>query len=93
MLISQIKKKPYASLVYGNFAKGFPPTMIQLGTKEILLSDSVNLYRALDQASIPFRWNIYDGMPHVFQVSLNNSTESTLVISKTIEFIKGYLNY
>ena len=44
------QKNPYVSPVYGNFTKGFPPTMIQVGTKEILLSDSVNLYRSLDQA-------------------------------------------
>lgn len=34
---------PYASPVYGNFIKGFPPTLIQVGTKEILLSDSIRL--------------------------------------------------
>jgi epsilon-lactone hydrolase len=28
---------PYASPIYANFSKGFPPTLIQAGTKEILL--------------------------------------------------------
>jgi hypothetical protein len=31
---------PYASPVYGNFSKGFPPTLIEVGTKEVRLSDS-----------------------------------------------------
>ena len=34
------QRTPYASPIYGNFSKGFPPTLIQVGTKEILLSDS-----------------------------------------------------
>jgi len=34
------QKHPYVSPVYGDFSKGFPPTLIQGGTKEILLSAS-----------------------------------------------------
>lgn len=40
------QKHPYASPVYGDFSKGFPPTIIQGGTKEILLSGFVRLYQA-----------------------------------------------
>jgi epsilon-lactone hydrolase len=53
------QKNPYVSPVYGNFSRGFPPTLIQGGTKEILLSDSVRLYQALDQAGIPVKLDIY----------------------------------
>lgn len=87
------QKNPYVSPVYGNFSKGFPPTLIQVGTKEILLSDSVRLYQSLDQAGVPVKLDVYEGMPHVFQTSLYNTTESTLAISKTNEFLKEYLNY
>jgi acetyl esterase/lipase len=87
------QKKPYVSPVYGNFTKGFPPTMIQVGTKEIILSDSVRLYQSLDQADIPVKLDVYEGMPHVFQTILNNTTESDLAISKTIKFLREYLNY
>lgn len=31
---------PYASPVYGNFSKRFSPTLIEVGTKEVALSDS-----------------------------------------------------
>jgi hypothetical protein len=31
---------PYASPVYGNFSKGFLTTLIEVGTKEVRLSDS-----------------------------------------------------
>lgn len=45
------KKNPYVSPVYGDFKKGFPPTLIQGGTKEIPLSGFVRLCQALDTAS------------------------------------------
>src|SRR5919112_4314742 len=88
---SSDQKNPYVSPVYGNFSSGFPPTLIQCGTKEVLLSDSVRLYQALDQAGIPVKLDIYEGMPHVFQTTLYKTPESTLAISKTVEFLKKYL--
>jgi epsilon-lactone hydrolase len=87
------QKNPYVSPVYGNFSKGFPPTLIQVGTKEILLSDSVRLYQALDQANIPVKLDVYEGLPHVFQTTLYKTPESSLAILKTSEFLKEYLNH
>jgi epsilon-lactone hydrolase len=87
------QKNPYASPVYGDFSSGFPPTLIQGGTKEMLLSDFVRLYQALDQASIPVKLDIYEGMPHVFQTFLQNTTESNIAISKTSDFLREYLGY
>jgi monoterpene epsilon-lactone hydrolase len=87
------QKNPYVSPVYGNFSKGFPPTLIQGGTKEVLLSDFVRLYQALDQAGIPVKLDIYEGMPHVFQTFFHNTTESNIAISKTNDFLMEYLNY
>jgi monoterpene epsilon-lactone hydrolase len=87
------QKNPYVSPVYGNFSSGFPPTLIQGGTKEMLLSDFVRLYQALDQAGIPVKLDIYEGMPHAFQASFQNTTESDLAISKTSNFLREYLGY
>jgi epsilon-lactone hydrolase len=86
------QRNPYASPVYANFSEGYIPTLIQGGTKEILLSDFVRLYQALDQNGIPVRLDIYEGMPHVFQTSLYNTTESNVAILKTNAFLKEYLN-
>ena len=60
------QKNPYASPVYGDFTKGYPPTLIQGGTKEILLSDMVRLHRAIRAAGGDSRLEIYEGMPHGF---------------------------
>lgn len=85
------QENPYASPVYGNFTKGFPPTLIQLGTKEILLSDSVRLYQALEQTDVPVKLDIYEGMPHVFQGYMFNTPESNLAINKMSNFLNEYL--
>jgi epsilon-lactone hydrolase len=87
------QKIPYVSPVYGNFTDGYSPTLIQVGTKEILLSDAVRLYQALDQADIPVKLDIYEGMPHVFQTTLYKTPESSLAILKTSEFLKEFLNH
>jgi len=85
------KEHPYVSPVYGNFSKGFSPTLIQGGTKDILLSDFVRLYQAIDQAGIPVKLDIYEGMPHDFQYVLLGTPESNIAISKTNDFLKEYL--
>jgi acetyl esterase/lipase len=85
------QENPYVSPVYGNFSKGFPPTLIQGGTKEVLLSDFVRFYQAVDQAWIPVKLDIYEGMPHDFQYILQGTPESTLAISKMNDFLKEYL--
>ena len=87
------QKNPYVSPVYGNFSKGFPPTLIQGGTKEILLSDFIRLYQVLDQADVPVKLDIYEGMPHVFQYILIKTPESDISLSKMNDFLRAYLDY
>ena len=52
------QKHPYVSPVYGDYSKGFPPTLIQAGTKEIFLSNAVRHYQALDNAGIPVKLDL-----------------------------------
>ena len=84
-------KNPYVSPVYGDFKQGFPPTLIQGGTKEIFLSNFVRLYQALDQAGRTVKLDIYEGMPHVFVPTLPNSRESRAAISKVRDWTERHL--
>jgi hypothetical protein len=86
------QKNPYVSPVYGNFTGGFTPTLIQGGTREIFLSGFIRFYQALDQADIPVKLDIYEGMPHVHQY-LYKTPESKIALSKMNEFLKTYLDY
>jgi acetyl esterase/lipase len=90
---SSDQKNPYVSPVYGNFSKGFPPTLIQGGTREVLLSDFIRLYQAIDQADVPVKLDIYEGMPHDFQIFLCNTPESVTALSKMINFLHEYLRF
>ena len=60
-------KDPRVSPLNADFTRGFPPTMIQDGTRTILLSDSVRTYRALKAAKQDAVIDLYEGMWHVFQ--------------------------
>lgn len=60
-------KDPRVSPLYADFTKGFPPTLIQDGTRTIMLSTSVRTYRALREAKADATLDLYEGMWHVFQ--------------------------
>jgi len=84
-------KNPYVSPVYGDFKQGFPPTLIQGGTKEIFLSNFVRLYQALDRAGQTVKLDIYEGMPHVFVPTLPASAESQAAIAKVRDWVSEHL--
>jgi len=84
-------KSQYVSPVYGNFKPGFPPTLIQGGTKEIFLSNFIRLYQALDQAGQTVKLDIYEGMPHVFVPIMSQSAESQAAIGKVRDWVSRYL--
>ena len=86
-------KHPYVSPVYGDYSKGFPPTLIQGGTKEIFLSHFVRQYRAIDGASGLAVLDLYDGMPHIFQIrpELADAPETKAAMKKMAAFLKQHL--
>jgi len=85
------QKNPYVSPVYGDYTKGFPPTLIQGGTKEIFLSNFVRQYQAIEAAGGNARLDLYEGMPHVFQPRLPDSPESKLALKKMKAFLDEHL--
>lgn len=58
---------PLLSPLFGDFT-GFPPVLIQAGTHEILLSDSIRLRDKLVQAGIFCRLEVWTDLWHVFQM-------------------------
>ena len=85
------QKHPSASPVYGDFSKGFPPTLIQGGLKETLLSGFVRFYQALDVAGISAKLDLYEGMVHNFQDRIPDAPESILARRKMAEFLRLHL--
>lgn len=89
--VPEDQKNPYVSPVYGDFSKGFPPTLIQAGTKEIFLSNAVRQYQALDNAEVPVKLDLYEGMWHIFQVFDHDLPESKLARKKVAAFLAEHV--
>ncbi len=82
--LGQDLKDPMVSPLFGRF-EGFPPTYIQVGENEILLSDAVRLHQAFVDANVPVKMDIYPGMWHVFQMSPVKAAREAM--NKNAEFI------
>ena len=60
------RNNPYASPLYGDF-KNFPPMLIQVGTREVLLDDSKKLNEKAKSEGCDVELQIWDDMVHIFQ--------------------------
>ncbi len=85
------KKNPYISPIYGNFRQ-FPPMLIQVGSTEMLLSDSITAASMADIAGVDVRLSIYDDMFHVFQLSGKLLPEAQKAWEEIEQFLQLLLN-
>lgn len=44
--------------------QGFPPTFLQSGTRDLFLSNTVRMHRALRQAGVAAELHVFEAMPH-----------------------------
>jgi acetyl esterase/lipase len=54
---------PYLSPLFGDLA-GLPPTLLQSGTRDLFLSNTVRMHRALRRAGVQADLHVWDAMPH-----------------------------
>jgi epsilon-lactone hydrolase len=76
-------KTPLASPLFAALA-GLPPLLIQVGTADLLLSDSERLAAAAAEAGVDVTLEIGEGLPHVYQLLLGTpeAAEATERIGK-----------
>jgi monoterpene epsilon-lactone hydrolase len=55
---------PYLSPLFGEYSLPFPPVMLQAGTRDLLLSNTVRLHRKLRDAGIDAELHVWEAMPH-----------------------------
>jgi len=74
---------PLASPLFAQLA-GLPPLLIQVGTADLLLSDSERLAAAAAEAGVDVTLEIGEGLPHVYQLMLGTpeAAEATGRIGK-----------
>ncbi|OPA85651.1 esterase [Pseudomonas fluorescens] len=79
---------PYLSPLFGDFAAGFPPTFLQSGTRDLFLSNTVRMHRALRQAQIPAQLHVFEAMPHG---GFMGAPEDAELMAEVAAFVRGHL--
>lgn len=59
-------KHPLISPVYADYSKGFPPSLLVTGTRDLLLSCTVRLHRVLREANLESELHVFEAMWHGF---------------------------
>jgi monoterpene epsilon-lactone hydrolase len=79
-------KTPLASPLFASLA-GLPPLLIQVGTADLLLSDSERLATAAAEAGTDVTLQIGEGLPHVYQLLLGTpeAAQATEQIGKFLQ--------
>ena len=54
---------PYLSPLFGDL-RGFPPTFLQTGTRDLMLSNTVRMHRKLIAAGVDAELHVFEAMPH-----------------------------
>lgn len=75
------RREPYVSPLFGDL-RGLPPSLVLVGSSEILLDDSVRFACAAGNATL----QVWHGMPHVFPV-MHGLAEAEQAIAVMARFI------
>lgn len=80
-------RDPFISPLFGAY-EGFPPMLIQVGSIEMLLSDSVLVAEKARQAGVKVKLTVYEGMFHIFQMAMKLMPESRQAWSEIGKFLE-----
>jgi epsilon-lactone hydrolase len=80
-------KTPLASPLFAVLS-GLPPLLIQVGTADLLLSDSERLATAARQAGVDVTLEIGEGLPHVYPLLLG-TPEAAQATEQTGKFLRA----
>src|SRR6266404_2467908 len=81
-------RTPYASPLYAD-PTGLPPTLIQVGSDEILLDDSVRMADRMRAAGCQVELEIWPRMPHTWQVWARVLPEARAAIERIGAFVQS----
>jgi acetyl esterase/lipase len=81
---------PKISPIFGDLS-GLPPLLIQSGSHEVLLSDSVRLAGRAAIADVPVVLEVTPGAPHVFQGFAGFLDEASAALDSAAAFLNSHL--
>lgn len=79
---------PLLSPAFADYTRGFPPTVLTSGTRDLLLSDTVRLHRALRNAGIRAELHVWEAMCHGLA---HDAPEAQELLGEHIAFLRGAL--
>jgi epsilon-lactone hydrolase len=79
---------PYLSPLFGDFTLGFPPTFLQSGTRDLFLSNTVRLHRALRKAQVTAVLHVFEAMPHG---GFMGAPEDRELAAEVAQFVRQHL--
>jgi epsilon-lactone hydrolase len=78
---------PYASPLYGD-VRDFPPTLIQVGERELLRSDAERFAAKLAAAGSPVTLEVWPGMVHVWHLHHTRLSKGRAALARLGEFLR-----
>jgi epsilon-lactone hydrolase len=85
-LCGQDASNPLASPLFGDFST-FPPLLVQVGSREKLLSDSTRLAARADAAGVDVELEVYDRCNHLWHWWVPEAPEAKSAVDRIGEFI------
>lgn len=84
------ERDPFVSPLYGDVS-GFPPTLFQVGEKEMLRDDSTRMAAALTAAGVETAIEVWPKVWHVWQLNADMLPEAREAIAHIVRFAKQHL--
>jgi acetyl esterase/lipase len=79
---------PYLSPLFGDLT-GFPPTFLQSGTRDLFLSNTVRMHRALRAVGVSAELHVFEAMPH--GGFMGEAQEDLDLLGEIRQFIRQHL--
>ena len=83
---------PHLSPVYGEF-KGFPPTILTSGTRDLFLSNTVRVHRKLREAGVEAQLEVFEGQSHAQYLADTTAPESKEAFEEIAGFFDRHLGH
>jgi len=83
-------KDPHLSPVYGDF-RGFPPTILTTGTRDLFLSNTVRVHRKLREAGVEAALEVFEGQSHAQYLADTTAPESKEAFEEMAAFFDRHL--
>ena len=80
---------PLASPYYADL-RGLPPLLVQVGTAEVLLDDSLRFAERAKEAGVDVTLEVWDDMPHVWQAFVSFLPEAGQALDHCGQFVRKH---